>query len=135
MKLGSVSENLNFEKRISITPEIAKKYISLGFQIYLNSNYGSHLGFSDREYKELKVEILNDPKEVIVNSHLILQLNLLDDEKNNLIKENQTLIGIFNPYIYKEKTIYMLKIKGRLSWILYTLDVHSVHSKYTLCTL
>ena len=53
MKLWSVSENLNFEKRISITPEAAKKYISLGFQIYLNSNYGSHLGFDDNEYKNL----------------------------------------------------------------------------------
>ena len=77
MKLGSVSENLNFEKRISITPEIAKKYINLGFQIYLNSNYGSHLGFSNRDYKELKVEILEDPNEVVKKSDLIIQLNLL----------------------------------------------------------
>ena len=51
MKLGSVSENLGSEKRISITPEIAKKYIKLGFEIYINSNYGSHLGFNDNKYK------------------------------------------------------------------------------------
>ena len=31
MNLASVLENQNFEKRIAITPEIAKKYISLGF--------------------------------------------------------------------------------------------------------
>ena len=29
MKIGSILENKNFEKRIAITPEIAKKYISL----------------------------------------------------------------------------------------------------------
>ena len=109
MNLGSVSENLNFEKRISITPEAAKKYISLGFQIYLNSNYGSHLGFDDNEYKNLKVEILNSPSEVIKNSDLIVQLNLLDDEKNNLIKEGQTLIGIFDPYNNQETIDQLVK--------------------------
>ena len=47
MKIGSVSENKNIEKRISITPEIAKKYINLGFEIQLTENYGKHLGFED----------------------------------------------------------------------------------------
>ena len=58
MKIGSISENLNSEKRISITPEVANKYINLGLEVCLNSNYGLHLGFDDRKYKELKVEIL-----------------------------------------------------------------------------
>ena len=111
MKLGSISENLNLEKRISITPEIAKKYINLGFEVCLNSNYGSHLGFDDRKYKELNVEILNDSKDVIKSSDLIVQLNLLDDDKNNLIKENQILIGAFNPYSNKQKIDDLIKRK------------------------
>ena len=51
MKIGSISENLDLEKRISITPEIAKKYINLGFEVSINLNYGSHLGFDDSKYK------------------------------------------------------------------------------------
>ena len=47
MKIGSVSENQKIEKRISITPEIAKKYISIGFEVHLSKNYGVHLGNSD----------------------------------------------------------------------------------------
>ena len=39
MIIGSVSENKEIEKRISITPEIAKKYINLGFEIHLSKNY------------------------------------------------------------------------------------------------
>jgi len=111
VKLGSISENLNLEKRISITPEIAKKYISLGFEVYLNSNYGSHLGFQDKKYEELNVKIFSDPKEVIKKSDLILQLDLLDSDKSDLIKENQTLIGIFNPYINKQKIENLIKKK------------------------
>ena len=33
MRIVSVLENQNFEKRIAITPEIAKKYISYGIEI------------------------------------------------------------------------------------------------------
>ena len=111
MKLGSISENLDLEKRISITPEIAKKYINLGFEVCICSNYGSHLGFDNRKYKEIGVEILNNSKDVIKNSDLIVQLDLLDDDKNNLIKENQTLIGAFNPYRNKQKIDELIKRK------------------------
>ena len=43
MIIGSVSENKEIEKRISITPEVAKKYINLGFEIHLSENYGKQL--------------------------------------------------------------------------------------------
>ena len=60
MMIGSVKENLSLEKRISITPEIAKKYINLGFEICISENYGFHLGFDDNQYKNLGVKIFND---------------------------------------------------------------------------
>ena len=52
MKIASILENQKIEKRIAITPEIAKKYISLGLEVYLHENYGCHLGIKDEEYKE-----------------------------------------------------------------------------------
>ena len=59
MRIVSVLENQNIEKRIAITPDIAKKYIALGFEVILSEKYGEHLGFKDNEYKELGVEISN----------------------------------------------------------------------------
>ena len=47
MKIASILENQNIEKRIAITPEIAKKYISLGFELSLCENYANHLGIND----------------------------------------------------------------------------------------
>ena len=98
MKIGSILENQKLEKRIAITPEVAKKYISLGFEIILSENYGVHLGIHDDEYKNLGVNILQDDKEVINNSNVIVQLGSLSNDKSLLLKENQTLIGVFNPY-------------------------------------
>ena len=43
-------------KRLAITPEITKKYIDLGFNLFLPNNYGSHLGFNDDDYKSLGVK-------------------------------------------------------------------------------
>ena len=66
MRIVSVSENYNIEKRIAITPDSAKKYIALGLEVSLPENYGEHLGFKDNEYKELGVEI--SKKETLIVS-------------------------------------------------------------------
>ena len=42
MILGSISENLNDEKRVSLTPEILKKYKSLGIDVCINRGYANH---------------------------------------------------------------------------------------------
>tara|TARA_Y200000002_G_scaffold34088_1_gene24996 strand:- start:597 stop:1685 length:1089 start_codon:yes stop_codon:yes gene_type:complete len=111
MKIASILENQTIEKRITITPEIAKKYISLGFEVSLPENYGSHLGIKDEEYKELGVSILKDEKEILNNADIIVQLALLSDDKSLLLKENQTFIGVLNPYDNKDKIDNLVKKK------------------------
>mgnify|MGYP006147908157 FL=1 len=103
MRIVSLLENQKIEKRIAITPDIAKKYIALGLEVLLQENYGEHLGFKDNDYKELGVEIFKDEKEIINNADIIVQLGLLSDDSLLLLKKNQTLIGVFNPYVNKEK--------------------------------
>ena len=110
MNLASVSENKKFEKRLSITPEIAKKYSNLGFKIFLPNNYGKHLGFKDEDYKKAGVKLFDNEKDVLSNADIITQLTLPDNEKLSLLKENQTLVGSFNSFLNKEK-LENLKMK------------------------
>ena len=102
MRIASVLENQNIEKRIAITPEIAKKYKALGLEITIAEKYGEHLGFKDSDYKELGVEVSNN-NEILNTADIIVQLGLLSDENLSNLKENQTLVGAFNPYTNKEK--------------------------------
>ena len=51
MIIGSISENKEIEKRISITPETVKKFTDLKLSVSLEKSYGEHLGISDEEYK------------------------------------------------------------------------------------
>ena len=103
MIIASLPEDLNYEKRISITPEIAKKYISIGIEVNLCENYGKHLGFDDKEYEDNGVKLFKSQNDVINNANIIVQLSLPGDEKTSLFKSSQTLIGVFNPYENKSK--------------------------------
>ena len=103
MRIASISENPQFEKRIAITPDIAKKYIALGFEVILSEKYGEHLGFKDDDYKKLSVQISNKDSETLSKADIIVQLGLLSNENLSLLRENQNLIGVFNPHINKEK--------------------------------
>ncbi len=109
MKITSLLENQKKEKRIAITPETAKKYISLGLEVSLCENYASHLGIKDEEYKEIGVSIVKDEKEIINNADIIVQLALLNDDKSSLLKAKQTLIGVLNPYENKDKINNLIK--------------------------
>ena len=111
MRIASVPENHLVEKRISITPEIAKKYIALGFELFLSENYGEHLGYKDSEYKELGVKMHEDTKEIINGADIIVQLGLPADDITSLIKENQILVGILDPYNNNERIQNLAKKK------------------------
>ena len=67
MRISSLLENQKVEKRIAITPDIAKKYLSLGFDLALSENYGVHLGINVKEYKDCGVKIIKDNNELINN--------------------------------------------------------------------
>jgi len=98
MKIVSFAENIKNEKRIAITPEAAKKYKSLGFKIFLPKGYATHIGFSDENFKESGVNIVDDEKEIIKDADLIAQIRIPDENKSKLIQENQILIGALEPY-------------------------------------
>ena len=114
MRIGSILENQSAEKRIAITPEIIKKYTSLGFEIILSENYGVHLGIKDEQYQELGAKISNDENKILSSSDIIVQLGMISDDKISNIKENQILIGVLNPYGNKEKLQSLAKKKINL---------------------
>ena len=114
MRIVSILENQKIEKRIAITPDVAKKYIDLGFELSLSENYGEHLGISDNIYKDCGASISKDDKEIIINSDLIVQLGLLSDDNLQLLKQNQNIVGILNPHLNNEKLKNLAKKKINL---------------------
>ena len=68
MIIGSISENKDNEQRVALTPDIIKKYKSLGLDVYLSKDYALHLGISDKEFESEGAKILS-VDEVLANSN------------------------------------------------------------------
>ena len=111
MRIASISENKEFEKRISITPEIAKKYINNGFELNLSKNYGTHLGFVDKDYESLGVKLFDSNKDTLDKADIIIQLGLPSENDLSLFQTNQSLIGVLDPYENKNKLVDLEKKK------------------------
>ncbi len=103
MIVGSINENKEIEKRVALTPDVVKKYISLGLKVYLCKDYASHLGIKDNDYELEGAIFFNTSDEIIANSDAILQMNILDDKNLNKLKKDQILIGVLNPYVNEKK--------------------------------
>ena len=101
MIVGSINEDRKIESRVAITPDNVKKFIGLGLKVLIEKNYAGHLGIDDNEYVSSGAEISEDKKKILNNSNFILQFNLPSEENLNSLKENQNLIGVFNPYTNK----------------------------------
>ena len=111
MIIGTIKENQDEEKRISITPEIAKKYISSGFQVLLEKGTASHLGISDSDFEKEGCKI-DTKSNVLNNSDILLQLNLPDEQSTENLKENKILIGSFNSTFNKDRIANISKKKN-----------------------
>ena len=124
MIVASIKEDINIEKRISLTPETAKNLIALGLSVNLEKKYAIHLGIDDKEYENLGVKFFSNSSEVINNSDLILKVNCPNDEDIKSLKEKQIIIGMFNPsknldilkkILQKKINIFSLELLPRIS--------------------
>ena len=110
MNIGSIIENLNLEKRVSITPDVVKKYVGLNLDVYIEKNYGNHLGITDEEYRSAGANILPTKREVVNKSDILVQVSFPENNSLDFFKKNSCLIGTFDSYSAKENLNKMIKM-------------------------
>ena len=102
MIIGSISENLKTERRVAITPDVVKKYKSLGLEVHLSKDYALHLGIDDNLY-EIEGAKVSTIEKVLSDANVLLQMNIPSDEILSRLKKDQILIGVLNPYVNEKK--------------------------------
>ncbi|MDC3020482.1 NAD(P) transhydrogenase subunit alpha [Candidatus Pelagibacter sp.] len=102
MIIGSISENLKSERRVAITPDVVKKYKSLGLEVHLSKDYALHLGIDDNMY-EIEGAKVSTIEKVLSDANVLLQMNIPSDEILSRLKKDQILIGVLNPYVNEKK--------------------------------
>tara|TARA_B100000029_G_scaffold478914_1_gene525464 strand:- start:80 stop:1171 length:1092 start_codon:yes stop_codon:yes gene_type:complete len=107
--IGSVKEDLSFEKRVSITPETVKKFVDLGFSINLEKQYAEHIGISDKDFEKNGANINFSKKEIYEKSEIILKVNFLSEDEISLVKSKSIFVAQFDPNSYKEEINKLIK--------------------------
>tara|TARA_Y100001970_G_scaffold154052_1_gene188601 strand:- start:13257 stop:14336 length:1080 start_codon:yes stop_codon:yes gene_type:complete len=74
MKIGVPSEVKNNEHRVGLTPESVKVLSSLGHHLFVQSNAGHAIGFTDQQYKLSGAQILGSAADVYQSSDLIIKV-------------------------------------------------------------
>ncbi len=111
MIIGSTKEDLNLEKRVSLTPDSAKNIIALGLNICIEKDYAQHIGIKDVHYKDAGVDIKNSKDEVLNSSNLLVKVNCPSIEEINTLKEKTIIIGMLNPSKNENQIKEILKKK------------------------
>ena len=108
MILGSVVDSDINEKRIAISLDTVKKYISNGFSVQLEKDFGKNSNINDSELQKLGAKI-STKDEIYKTSDIIIKINCPSDSEISLIKDGSVLIGSFFPHLNKDKINKLLK--------------------------
>ena len=111
MILGSVIDSDINEKRIAVSLDTVKKYISNGFAVQLEKDFGKNSNITDSELQKLGAKI-STKEEIYKTSDIIIKINCPSDSEIASIKEGAVLIGSFFPHLNKDKVNKLLKKKN-----------------------
>ena len=101
MIITALKERKDGEKRVAIVPDVAKKLVNEGHQVFIETGAGEKSFFSDDSYKESGAEISN-LDDIITRTDILLVVNLPSNDILSKLKDNSNIIGLLNPYDNQE---------------------------------
>ena len=97
MKIGSPAERTSAEYRVALTPESAKQLQKLGHECLVEKGAGEKAGFSDEDYVQAGVKIINSAKALWGASDVIVKVLGPDKSELKYLDKSKTLISFFWP--------------------------------------
>lgn len=108
MIIGILRESVD-EHRVTMTPDIiAKKMPDCTFLI--ESEAGSLAGYSDEMFEKVGAKIEKNRKHILERAHIILGLDLIDEESIRYMRSGSFLIGQLHPLKNSEKLKQLARI-------------------------
>ena len=98
-----------FESRVSLTLESAKKFLDKGLNISIEKSFAEHLGSSDKEFEDLGVKTLTRD-EGFASASIVCSVRNLAEEELDKINQTTLLVSFLDPF--NEKSL-VKKIKEK----------------------
>jgi len=101
MIISALRERKDGEKRVAIVPDVVKKLVNDGHQVFIEKDAGEKSFFSDISYKESGAEIM-DLDEILPKTDILLVVDLPSNDVLSKVKNNSNIVGLLNPYDNKD---------------------------------
>ena len=98
-----------FETRVSLTLETAKKFLDKGLNISIEKSFAEHLGSSDKEFEDLGVKTL-DRDEGFASAEIVCSVRNLSEDELDKVNQSTLLVSFLDPF--NEKSL-VRKIKEK----------------------
>ena len=98
-----------FETRVSLTLESAKKFLDKGLNISVEKSFAEHLGSSDKEFEDLGVKTL-DRDEGFASDEIVCSVRNLSEDELDKVNQSTLLVSFLDPF--NEKSL-VRKIKEK----------------------
>ena len=98
-----------FETRVSLTLESAKKFLDKGLDVSIEKSFAEHLGSSKKDFEDLGVKV-SSRDEGFSNAEIICSVRNISEEELDKIKAGTLLVSFLDPF--NEKSL-VKKIKEK----------------------
>lgn len=102
MKIAAIKERVKGEYRTAITPDVARMFVTKGYDVCVEKNIGIEANFTDEEYVNAGAKISSVPLEILSDADIILKVQatpLIDGVNEiDMAKSGATIIGLLSPY-------------------------------------
>ena len=98
-----------FETRVSLTLETAKKFLDKGLNISIEKSFAEHLGSSDKEFEDIGVKTL-DRDEGFASAEIVCSVRNLSEDELDKVNQSTLLVSFLDPF--NEKSL-VRKIKEK----------------------
>lgn len=97
MKIGILKELQKGEKRVSLSPFIAKKLVANGFEVFVEKTAGVTSLYKDSEY-EASGAIITSREEIFDTAQILVKINSFDMQDLELVQKHHVLISeLYHP--------------------------------------
>jgi len=93
MKIGIPKETKEREKRVAVTPDVAKTLIGKGFEVLVEEDAGFLSNFSSQQYRSVNANLTTNRKQIFSESDVVLMVNAPTAEEISWMKKEAILIS------------------------------------------
>lgn len=108
IKIGALRETVPGERRITMTPDVAKRYQALGAELWLEKGIGASMFLPDAAFPA--GNFVASGREVLQQADIVLKVQAPNNDELAEMKEGSVLIGLLQPYADAER-VRMLQAK------------------------